>query len=78
MNITAKEKCDDLMAKFESHVQIWDCTNDMPLKENHAKKCALICIDEMIKSHNNIYENFILQDKTWRFFLEVKTEIEKL
>lgn len=47
--ISPKEKAEQLIAKFLPHSHYWDCYNDEPVKENHAKQCALICIEEQIK-----------------------------
>ena len=41
-------KAEELINKFRIHSRYWDCSNDEPLEENHAKQCALIAVDEMI------------------------------
>jgi hypothetical protein len=40
-----------------------------------AKQCALIAVDEVLKSQNNIYG---VNNRATTFYLEVKHELEKL
>ena len=66
----AKEKAESLINMFSPHVKDWNYSYDIPLDENHAKQCALIAVDEILKaigfSDNKFY---------WQ---QVKQEIEKL
>ena len=66
-----KEKAEELVNKF--YIE-----GDM-LKESHsyrlAKKCALIAVDEI---RSCINWNHYPLDREWRFWDEVKQEIEKL
>ena len=48
LSMTAKEKANELVKKFIPNAKYWDCYNDEPLNENHAKACALIAVDEII------------------------------
>ena len=41
----------------------------------HAKQCALIAVDEVLKSQNNIYG---VNNRATTFYLKVKHELEKL
>ena len=64
--MTPKEKAKDLYKIFYI---------DMGLSENDAKQCALIAVDEIIKSYktkNLIYPKEII------YYEEVKQEIKKL
>lgn len=65
----AKEKADELIYKFLSII----CYNTRPIdiSHPHAKQCALIAVDEMLKEHYHLSERGI-------FWQEVKQEIEKL
>ena len=77
-----KEKAKELVDKFLPHSNFWDCYNDEPLEENHAVKCALIAVDEILKpfeyEQNNKFYSIhpnLYQLKYWQ---EVKEEIELL
>jgi hypothetical protein len=48
--MSPKEKAEELINKFIPHADYWDCRNDEPLEEDHAKECALICVDEIISA----------------------------
>jgi hypothetical protein len=89
--MTPKEKAEELINKFRPHSKYWDCFNDEPLEENHAKQCALIAVDEIIYSYPHTYD--IEKDKTKDnedvtiimnvrsnigYWQEVKEEINKL
>jgi len=53
-----------------------NCSNEsMCMLYPHALLCALIAVDEIIKSHNNLYG---VNNKKVKFYEEVKTEINKL
>ena len=69
----AKEKAKELVMKFQYLVTGWDCYHDEPIELIHRlsdmKKCALICVDEILNSHiDSVYE---------AYYLEVKQEIKK-
>ncbi len=67
--MTPKEKANDLLDKMYS-VDFNDDRDDVSIDYFHAKKCALIAVDELIlDAYNNYYYNY------WQ---EVKQEIEKL
>jgi hypothetical protein len=56
--------------------ELVDKFSNVPLLDSYeAKQCALIAVDEIIKSHNNLYG--VNGEKT-KFYLEVQQEIEKL
>jgi hypothetical protein len=80
--MTPKEKAQELINSFSPHAKNWDCFYDIPLDENHAKKCALIAVDEIIKfmemddEHNECL--YFANSKWVQYLMEVKQEIEKL
>jgi hypothetical protein len=74
--MTPKEKAEELINKFRLHSRYWDCRNDEPLEENHAKQCALIAVDEIINDYNTFPNSF--KSKHTSYWEEVKNEIEKL
>jgi hypothetical protein len=71
--MTPKEKAKELFDKCElscagviSNDEDWEAL---------AKLCALIAVDEVLKSQKNIYG---VNNKATKFYLEVKHELEKL
>jgi len=67
--MTPKEKAESLLALMYD-VDFWDDEDQPTMQHHHAKKCALIAVDELIlDAYNNYYYNY------WQ---EVKQEIEKL
>jgi hypothetical protein len=60
--MTPKEKAEEIYYKFTTYA---------PLHSNN-KRCALIAVDEILKSGKDVDE---FADNYW---LQVKTEIEKL
>ena len=68
-----KEKAKELVMKFQYLVTGWDCYHDEPIELIHRlsdmKKCALICVEQVIAScfHPNL-----------EYWQEVKQEINKL
>jgi hypothetical protein len=76
----AKEKAKELVNIFRPHSKYWDCRNDEPLEENHAKQCALIAVDEILKSVS-VNKVLYLTDMTYQIYTywsKVKDELEKL
>ena len=69
----SKEKAEELYWKY---AEILYLLHDVrALKNSYAKKSALIAVDEILKSHNNLYG--VNSEKT-KYYLEVKKEIENL
>jgi len=64
--MTPKQKAFELYFKFY---------RDIIADNDKAKQCAVIAVDEALKSRNNLYG--VISKKT-KFYLEVKQEIEKL
>lgn len=68
--MTPKEKAEELVIKFMKHSFHQGSLSQC---RDHAKQCALIAVDEIIK--------FMSDDpyyRKYKFFEQVKTEIEKL
>jgi hypothetical protein len=74
--MTPKEKAKELLNKFRPHSKYWDCRNDEPLEENHAKQCALIAVDEVLAINKEVWDDF--HDDYFVYWLDVKKEIELL
>jgi hypothetical protein len=75
----AKEKANELVMKFQYLVTGWDCYHDEPIelidRVIDMKRCALICVDEIMESFNSLeYYPEDLRD----YWKEVKQEINKL
>jgi hypothetical protein len=66
-----KEKALELYNKYEQLGR--DFTRGVSMKE-FAKQCALIAVDEMIEA----LENNAANSASWKYFEEVKQEIEAL
>jgi len=77
--MTPKEKAKELVDNFMHYVEMKDFFGDDKELEN-AKKCTLICVDEIIKSIS-IYDT-LKQMSNWKsiigYWNEVKQKIEKL
>ena len=76
----AKEKAKELVMKFQYLVDGWDCYHDEPIELMHRlspmKKCALICVDEILESHYKVLVG--VMPKTYDYWTEVQQEINKL
>jgi hypothetical protein len=74
--MTPKEKAEELILKFEQY-------SDSADEHGFAIKCALIAVDEIIKSSParspiNDSSDFMPHFKAVKYWQEVKQEIEKL
>ena len=79
--MTPKEKAQELVDKFIEFTQDWDARDGYINDEFRAKECALIAVDEIIKTlkDNDLYiggETNI--DEIIIFWKEVKQEIENI
>ena len=80
--ISPKEKAEELVEKILESLYDNGSLSFKRILYNKAKQCALIAVDEIIKS-NPCYEdadrggNFMWNDNTY-YYQEVKQEIEKL
>ena len=63
--MTAKEKAKEIAMKFDKYGQT-----------DNAVKCALICVDEILKSHYKVLVG--VMPKVYDYWQEVKQEINKL
>jgi hypothetical protein len=76
--MTPKEKARELKQKFFPYVDWMDIQTDATNRRwalRNAKKCALICVDEIIKNDN---ENYGMNGFVFEYWQEVKAEIELL
>jgi len=69
--MSPKEKAEELIEKFYPHVQ-WRLGQEDCL--SRAKQCALIAVDEILNTIEQIFETFE-ERKYWQ---EVRTEINNL
>ena len=88
--MTPKEKAKELVDKFrkiyiETDIDFetdeqkkWYLKDYESKINNPSKQCALICVDEVIKSLNNIEGQHSTIYEEEDFYKEVKQEIEKL
>ena len=72
--MTPKEKAQQLFYKYNSQTSD-EFKSDTFKSAKTAKQCALIAVDEILRSHNNLYG---VNNKQVKFYSEVKKEIEKL
>ena len=72
-----ENKAQQLVDSFKEHAVFWDCYNDEPLEENHAKQCALIAVEEIIKAINENMQGFLDSDIIF-YWENVKEEIKLL
>jgi len=80
--MTPKEKAEELFWKYTkvhnfSAILDFDGNTHIDLEYgiSKVKQCALIAVNEVLKSQRNIYG---VNNKATTFYLEVKQEIEKL
>lgn len=72
--MTPKEKAIELVDKFMEHTVEWDNVTEYAFdSEYHAKQCALIAVDEIIKN-----DTIFLYVHHLDFWKEVKHEINNL
>ena len=68
-----KEKANELVEKMA--IYHWTDVCDY----EGAKQCALIAVDEIITAIENVFTKSVAKlNSTYRYYQEVKTEIEKL
>jgi len=74
--MTPKEKAEELVERFGRVIPFQDTYySEEELYNMHkkeAKQCALICVDEILMSQHNVWENTI------EYWQDVKQEICKL
>ena len=75
----AKEKAKELVDKYKYNTRAWNETNGWQDCSYNAKQCALIAVDEIITAIENVFTKSVAKlNSTYRYYQEVKTEIEKL
>ena len=79
--MTPKEKAKELVDRFKADTVIytWDGNGykvDIETSFQNAKNCALICVDEILETINNV--NPTTEETFESYWIEVKQEIEKL
>ena len=72
--MSPKEKAIKLVERFEN-LQSNKMSDYSKIEYPTAKQCALIAVDEILRSHHNLYG---LNNKKVKFYLEVQQEIEDL
>ena len=75
IDMTPKEKANEL---YYEYFDIIDKSNPLEDIKNTAKQCALICVDETIKEHLYISQNYDWQNESYQELEDIKQEIEKL
>ena len=73
--MTPKEKANELYSKYDDLLNK-DFSNPIVF-DNQIKQCALIAVDEILFSNNTYFETN-MPHECWKYWLEVKQEIEKL
>jgi len=76
--MTTKEKAKELVEKFRFYLGNSNDGEEFYVDDLDAKQCALICVDEILKSLNNIEGQHSTLYEEEDYFKEVKQEIEKL
>lgn len=75
MELTPKQKAEELYDSFSKHTKYWDCYNDIPLEINHTKQCTLILVNEIIKIKLLWFQK---DTKELDFWQEVREELLKM
>ena len=75
--ITPQEKAKELVDKY--YTKMNPNAPDCNISFNQAKQCALIAVDEIIKTDMLIDEDVYVESPSYlQYWQQVKTEIEKL
>ena len=69
-----KERAKELVDKY---INLFYHPTEQYLDTQEAKQCALIALNEILFSNNTIFETNIPHE-CWKYWIEVKQEIEKL
>lgn len=78
--MTAKEKAKELVDSFFLTIVRYDDEHEIKISHELAKDCALIAVDEILKT-NEYFDSFSLIDdehEPFEWWQEVKEEIKKL
>jgi predicted transcriptional regulator len=71
--MTPQQKANELYSKYDDLLNK-DFINPIVF-DNQLKQCALIAVDEILRSHHNLYG---VNNKQVKFYSEVQQEIENL
>ena len=71
--MTAKDKAKELVEKYQFN---GDMIDDIRMSEDYAVECALSCVDEIVQVLWPNHEKN--SEKMYRYYIEVKKEIEKI
>ena len=74
--MTAKEKAKELVEKFRVEVKDMMMHGDGGDEIFYAKRCALICVDEILESHYKVLIG--VMPKVYNYWKEVEQEINEL
>jgi hypothetical protein len=66
--MTPRQKAEELVEKYDSTLTYLE-------SKSKVKQCALITVDEILRSHHNLYG---VNNKQVKFYSEVQQEIENL
>lgn len=73
--MTPKEKAESLVAVMYD-VDFWDDADEPTMQYNHAVKCALRAVEEILEIKKEIWDDF--HSEYFDYWQEVKQEINKL
>lgn len=85
--MTPKEKAESIFEKLRPYINYWNVTSDAPRNDEKinedAKKCVLICVEEMLVAAEVIdqYQRPLREkdEETWTvYWNKVKEELSKL
>jgi hypothetical protein len=84
--MTPKEKAEELVDSFKFETKQSEIINDIILgdisvvfQHHKARQCALIAVDEILNAIENVFIPSVSKlNSTYRYWQEVKQEIEKL
>lgn len=78
MELTPKQKAEELYDSFSKHAKYWDCYNDAPLEINHTKQCALIAVNEILNEYPSQCPKDSYEMERHIFWQDVKKELLKI
>ena len=70
--MTTKEKAEELFGKYATYAVMW--TGGIEVEKQNCKQCALIAVDEIIKSLDDVLH----PNPFGQYWNKVKQEIENL
>lgn len=76
--MTPKDKAEELFSKYYDFV---DSNYTEHATRTTVKRCAIICVDEIIETHKEVYYNSVGQGRNQRtmgYWTSVKQELEQM